>query len=94
MPKKCPVCGSAVSKEGAYYICPATLTCRAQLAGRIQHYSSREAMNIEGLGEQTVKELVRRKMVADIADLYGLSVERLKTLGGFAQKSAFAGREC
>jgi DNA ligase (NAD+) len=88
MPKRCPVCGSAVSKEGAYYICPATLSCRAQLAGRIKHYSSRGAMNIEGLGEQTVKELVRRKMVTDIADLYGLSVEQLKTLDGFAQKSA------
>jgi DNA ligase (NAD+) len=88
MPKKCPVCGAPVSKEGAYYLCPASLSCRAQLAGRILHYSSREAMNIEGLGEKTVDDLVERQLVEDMADLYDLSVEQLKTLEGFAKKSA------
>ena len=88
MPKKCPVCCSPVTKEGAYYLCQASLSCRAQLTGRIQHYSSREAMNIEGLGEETVKDLVERQLVEDMADLYDLSVEQLKTLEGFAQKSA------
>jgi DNA ligase (NAD+) len=88
MPKKCPVCGSPVSKEGASYLCPASLSCRAQLTGRILHYSSREAMNIEGLGEETVEDLVERQLVEDMADLYDLSVEQLKTLEGFAQKSA------
>lgn len=88
MPKQCPVCGSQVTKEGAYHLCPASLSCRAQLAGRIQHYSSRGAMNIEGLGEETVKELVERQLVEDMADLYDLSVEQLETLEGFAQKSA------
>jgi DNA ligase (NAD+) len=88
MPKKCPVCGAPVFKEGAYYLCPASLSCQAQLTGRILHYSSREAMNIEGLGEETVKDLVERQLVEDMADLYDLSVEQLKTLEGFAQKSA------
>jgi DNA ligase (NAD+) len=88
MPKTCPVCGERVRKEGAYYVCPASLFCRAQLIGRVRHYSSREAMNIEGLGDQTVKELVERGYVTDMADLYDLSVEQLKSLEGFAQKSA------
>lgn len=88
MPQKCPVCGSEVFKEGAYYFCSAGLTCTAQLIGHIMHYASRDAMNIDGLGEKIVKKLVDRDMVKDIADLYHLSVEDFKGLEGFAQKSA------
>jgi DNA ligase (NAD+) len=88
MPKKCPVCGTEVFKEGAYYFCSATLSCRAQLVGRIIHYASRDAMNIEGLGDETVKQLVDKEMVKEIADLYKLSPKELKTLDGFADKSA------
>ena len=88
MPKKCPVCGADVYKEGAYYFCSATLSCQPQLVGRIIHYASREALNIEGLGDETVKELVRRGMVNDVADLYNLSTDQLKQLEGFADKSA------
>jgi DNA ligase (NAD+) len=88
MPKQCPVCGSDVFKEGAYYFCSAALSCEAQLIGRILHYASRNAMNIDGLGEKIIKKLVDRDMVKDIADLYHLSVEDLKKLEGLAQKSA------
>jgi DNA ligase (NAD+) len=88
MPKKCPVCGSDVEKEGAYYFCTASLSCRAQLAGRIQHYASREAMNIEGLGEKTINELVEKQMVKEIADIYNLSHQQIAGLDGFADKSA------
>jgi len=88
MPEKCPVCGSEVFKEGAYYFCSAGLTCTAQLIGHIMHYASRDAMNIEGLGEKIVKKLVDKDMVKDVADLYHLSVEDFKKLEGFAQKSA------
>lgn len=88
VPKKCPVCGSEVYKEGAYYFCSATLSCRAQLVGRIIHYASRQAVNIEGLGEETVKQLVDKEMIKEVADLYKLSVEQLRTLEGFAEKSA------
>jgi DNA ligase (NAD+) len=88
MPKKCPVCGADVYKEGAYYFCSATLSCQPQLVGRIIHYASREALNIEGLGDETVKELVRRGMVTDVADLYNLSTDQLKQLEGFADRSA------
>jgi DNA ligase (NAD+) len=88
MPKTCPVCGSEVFKEGAYTFCPAGLSCTAQLIGHILHYASRDAMNIDGLGEKIVKQMVSKGMVRSIADLYRLSVDDLLTLEGFAQKSA------
>jgi len=88
MPAKCPVCGSQVFKEGAYYFCPAGLSCQAQLVGHILHYASRDAMNIEGLGEKIARQLVEKDMVKEIADLYHLSKEDLKGLEGFADKSA------
>lgn len=88
MPSECPVCGSDVFREGAYYFCAGGLTCRAQLIGHIIHYASRNAMNIDGLGEKIVKQLVHKKMVQDIADLYSLSIDDLLKLEGFAQKSA------
>jgi DNA ligase (NAD+) len=88
MPGHCPVCGSGVEKEGEYWLCPAGLSCEAQLAGKIQHYASREALDIEGLGEKTVEELVKKDMVKDIADLYSLTKEDFLKLEGFADKSA------
>jgi DNA ligase (NAD+) len=88
MPKKCPACGSAVAREGAYHFCPAGLSCIPQLVGRIVHFASREALNIEGLSEKTAKQLVEKGMVKDIADLYQLSIDELQGLEGFAQQSA------
>jgi DNA ligase (NAD+) len=88
MPKKCPVCGSDIFREGAYYFCPAGLSCQAQLVGHILHYASRNAMNIEGLGEKIVSQMVAKEMVKEVAGLYRLSERDLKTLEGFADKSA------
>lgn len=88
MPRQCPVCGSAVVREGAYYFCPAGLACPAQLIGHLLHYCSRNAMNIEGLGDKIARQLVDRGMVEDVADLYRLRVEDLLELEGFAEKSA------
>jgi DNA ligase (NAD+) len=88
MPKKCPVCGTEVFKEGAYYFCPAGLSCHAQLIGHILHYASRDAMDIDGLGDKIVRQLVEKTMIEDIADLYHLSVDDLLKLRGFAGKSA------
>jgi DNA ligase (NAD+) len=88
MPRECPACGTKVNREGAYYFCPAGLTCPPQLVGRIVHYSSREALDIEGLSEQTARQLVNRGLVHDLADLYHLSVHDLKSLESFADKSA------
>ncbi len=88
MPDKCPSCGTRVFREGAYYFCPAGLSCRPQLKAGLIHYASREVMNIDGLGEKTVKQLMDKEMVNDFADLYKLNVDDLLQLEGFAQKSA------
>lgn len=88
MPQRCPVCHAEVAREGAYYLCTAGLSCAAQLIGRIQHFASRNAMDIAYLGGKTAQQLVEREMVQDLADLYRLSVDDLKTLEGFAEKSA------
>jgi DNA ligase (NAD+) len=88
MPKKCPVCGAEVFREGAYYFCPGGLFCRAQLREHILHYGSRDAMDIHGLGKKIVQHLGERDMVKDIADLYRLTEKDLKNLPGFAEKSA------
>ncbi len=88
MPAECPVCGTEVVREGPLHYCPAGLSCRAQLKGHLEHYASRNAMDIDGLGEETVDELVEREMVHDIADLYEFEVEDFMELERFARKSA------
>lgn len=88
MPRKCPACGADVYREGAYTFCPASLSCPAQLVGKLTHYASREAMDIEGLGEATARDLVDKGMVETIGDLYRLSAEDIEQLDSFAQKSA------
>ena len=88
MPEECPVCGTKVVREGAYYFCPANLSCRAHLVVHIVHYASRDAMDIENLGEKVTEQLVDKEMVSDLADLYQLEVADLLQLEGFAEKSA------
>jgi DNA ligase (NAD+) len=88
MPRHCPVCGSAVAREGAYFYCSGQAACPAQLKGAIEHFASKSALNIEGLGKKTVAQLVDRGLVKDLADLYQLRLEQLLTLDGFAERSA------
>jgi len=87
MPKKCPVCGGKVEKEGANHICTNGLSCPAQLEGHISHFVSRGAMDITGLGGKTVQQMIEKKLVRDLADLYSLTPIDLATLEGFAEKS-------
>jgi DNA ligase (NAD+) len=87
-PGRCPACGAEVVKEGDYVLCPAALSCPAQIVGRIIHYASQDAMDIETLGDKTVKQLYEKNLVESIADLYRLSVEDLHKVEGFAEKSA------
>ncbi|MDD3492479.1 MAG: NAD-dependent DNA ligase LigA [Candidatus Thermoplasmatota archaeon] len=88
MPGSCPVCGSNVVKDGAYYRCTGGLSCPAQLKRSIEHFGSKGAMDIEGLGGKTVDLLVEKGLVGRISDLYRLGEEDLTTLPRFAQKSA------
>ncbi|MGH7254578.1 MAG: NAD-dependent DNA ligase LigA, partial [Nitrospirales bacterium] len=57
MPETCPVCGSAVAREGAYYYCTGQTVCAAQLKGALEHFASKRAVNIDKLGEKTVAQL-------------------------------------
>jgi len=88
MPAHCPVCGSTVAREGAYYYCTGQTVCPAQIKGAIEHFASKVAMNIEGLGHKTVAQFVDRGLVHSLADLYNLTKERLMGLDGFADRSA------
>jgi DNA ligase (NAD+) len=88
MPRKCPVCGSAVYREGACHFCMGGLACFAQLERTLIHYGSRRAMDITHLGDKTVRSLVEKDMVKDMAGLYELKVEEIRNLEGFAEKSA------
>jgi DNA ligase (NAD+) len=87
MPDTCPVCGSRVVQQGAYHVCSGGLICPAQRMGGIEHFASRGAMEIEHLGEKTVRQLVERNIVHDVADLYRLKKQDLTGLEGFADKS-------
>jgi DNA ligase (NAD+) len=88
MPSKCPACASQVVERGPYTICPNRFACPAQLKGRIKHFASKEALDIEGLGEETVSALVDRKLACDLADLFRLKRDDLLQIERFAQRSA------
>jgi DNA ligase (NAD+) len=88
MPGKCPSCGARLLERGPFTICPNSFECPAQLAGRIQHFASRDALDIEGLGEETAKLLVTEGLVRQLPDLFDLTPQQLVTLEGFAEKSA------
>jgi DNA ligase (NAD+) len=88
MPDHCPVCGSKVGREGAYFYCTGQLVCGAQLKGAIEHFASKHALNIEGLGKKTVAQLVDEGLVRSLADLYTLTKADLVQLEGFADRSA------
>jgi len=88
MPNRCPACGSAVAREGAYFYCTGQAACPAQLKGAIEHFASKSALNVEGLGKKTVAQLVDQGFVKDLADLYHLRHEQLLQLEGFAERSS------
>jgi len=88
MPETCPVCCAAVAREGAYYYCTAQAACPAQLKGALEHFASKQALNIDGLGKKTIAQLVERGMVRELADLYELTREQILSLEGFADRSA------
>jgi DNA ligase (NAD+) len=90
LPKRCPVCGSEVVRvEGeAAARCSGGLYCPAQRREAIRHFASRRAMDIEGLGDKLVEQLVEQGLVRDVADLYELGVEQVAGLERMGVKSA------
>ncbi len=89
-PKRCPACGSEVVRAEGEVVarCSGGLYCPAQRTGAILHFASRRAMDIEGLGDKLVEQLVERKLVATPADLYTLAPEQLAELERMGEKSA------
>ena len=89
-PERCPVCGTeAVEVEGEVAVrCPNTWGCAAQLQAALRHFAGRDAMDIEGLGEKLIDQLVQIGLVVTPADLYRLEVAALAGLDRMAQKSA------
>jgi DNA ligase (NAD+) len=102
IPESCPVCGSHVERtqlvkrskgketfsEGSVYRCVGRLACAAQLKQAIIHFVSRRAMDIEGLGDKTIEQLVDEQLIASPADLYKLKYEQIINLEGFAEVSS------
>jgi len=90
LPKKCPVCGSKVvrSEDEAVARCSGGLYCPAQRKQSLLHFASRRAMDIEGLGEKIVDQLVDKGLVHTPADLYKLNTEDLENLARMGEKSA------
>jgi DNA ligase (NAD+) len=88
-PTKCPVCGSPVERDegGVYYRCVGPL-CPAQLKEKLRFYAHRDAMDIEGLGESIIDQLVDSGLVRSIPDLYRLTLDQLLQLERIAKKSA------
>lgn len=101
-PRQCPVCGSKVERtqlvrrskgrqvvsDGAVWRCMGRLSCQAQLQQALLHFVSRRAMDIDGLGEKIIEQLVTRQLVSSPADLYRLTYEQALQLDGFAELSA------
>ena len=86
----CPECGTALIKnEGeANHFCPNYLHCPPQIKGRIEHFISRKAMDIDGLGEETIDLLFNKNLIRNFADLYDLKMEQLVPLERLGEKSA------
>ena len=87
---RCPECGTPLVRfegEAAHY-CPNETACPPQIKGKIEHFISRRAMNIDGLGPETVDMFYRLGLIKDVADLYRLTVDNIKDLDRMGQKSA------
>src|SRR5579864_1082197 len=88
-PEKCPVCGTKVVRtEGEVDYRCVNANCPAKLMGTILHFSSRGVMNIDGMGESLVTQLIERGLVKNVADIYDLTKKELLSLERFADKSA------
>lgn len=88
--KNCPECGTELVKieDQAIHFCPNELHCPPQVVGRMIHYVSRKALNIENLGSETIEQLYRERLIENPADFYALTKEQLLPLERMAERSA------
>ncbi len=86
-PTNCPACGSFLEKTGAHHFCRND-ACKAKEFERIRHFVSRDAMDIQGLGDERINQLLEAGLVKDVADLYALEVNKVAALDRMGEKSA------
>lgn len=87
-PSVCPSCGTELILTGAHYFCENTLSCRPQMVKSLVHYTSRDAMNIEGLSEKTAEQFYEGLGIKSISDIYTVRKEDLLQLEKFKDKKA------
>ena len=85
-PAVCPACGAHVEQRGAHIFCTNSLSCAPQIAGRLAHYASRDAMDIDTFSEKTAALLVEEMGLKSIPDLYDMTAEDFVALPGFKEK--------
>jgi len=88
LPKTCPACGAHVERRGVHVYCTNSLSCQPQIVGRLSHFASRNAMDIEQLSEKTAALLNEELHLNSVAQLYTLTLEELVSLDGFGPKRA------
>ena len=87
-PSVCPQCGAHVEFRGAHLYCTNSLSCRPQIAARLEHYASRDAMDIDTFAGKTAEQLIDAFHITTIPELYELSAEQLASLDRFGEKKA------
>ena len=85
-PLNCPSCGAKLVEIGANLFCPNKDNCMEQIIDRFSHYCSRNAMNIEGISEKTIRLLHEKYGISELSDLYSITAQQLATLEGFKDK--------
>ena len=85
-PKYCPYCGSELIEGNVHIICPNSISCKPQLLARMEHFASRNAMDIEGLSEKTISQLMDALDINEIDDIYDLTYDMLINLDRFGDK--------
>ena len=87
-PTRCPACGAEVVERGAHIFCPNRDGCRPQIAMRLSHYASRDAMDIDTFSDKTAAQLIDAGLLHEVSDLYALRLEQLTALERFGEKKA------
>lgn len=87
-PDCCPECGSEIERDGPLAYCTGSLSCPSQLSGSLSHYVSRSGLDIEGLGDEKVEQLIEAGVIESIPDLYRLRVVDLAWIEGWGERSA------
>ncbi|MBE5733066.1 MAG: NAD-dependent DNA ligase LigA [Clostridiales bacterium] len=85
-PTHCPSCGSELFKDGAHIFCPNEENCLPQIIGRLEHFCSKDCMDIRGISQSTITQLVNVFNIKESTDLYRLTKEQIATLEGFKDK--------